>query len=94
MKVAFRVFDWRAGAIDVEDDFLGHAVNRKVSHDFHFSASRGLDTFGFECERGVLGHIKEIGLRKSLSRFSTRVSTELASMVASIVVFAGSEGSY
>src|SRR5271166_2177661 len=37
---------------------------------------------------------RKFGLRKSLSRISTRVSTELASMVASSESFVASEGSY
>src|SRR5579864_6249462 len=37
---------------------------------------------------------RKFGLRRSLSRISTRVSTEAASIVASREVLEGSEGSY
>src|SRR5579863_4231597 len=34
VEVASWVLNRRGGAVDVEDDFLSHAVNREIAHDF------------------------------------------------------------
>src|SRR5258708_2978267 len=51
----------RSGAINVEDNFLGDAMNRKVTRDFDLAWRSLLDLLGLEGDRRILGHIEKVG---------------------------------